>query len=292
MGSLTFSYTITAYTEDLLTGTLTDTTTFGTSVDSGTTDGATTADKLIQGGQNFITTVSIGDLVSNTTDTSWAKVTAIDSDTQLSLDTDIMATGEDYVIYNAVPRADVGVFMVGFKVSSTAVETDLLISNTAANSTATWNFTTQKDGWYAFVQMVVSDYVALTSYIVNQVSYDPGSNKIYKALQSTTGDSLLDTDFWSETTAAELYALIDTTSEPSNFEYSRYDTIVREFTDVAFGDLTSDTAINYINNTDKAVKDYEILGLFLDAMAIACVREEYSKGEIIARRAETIITEC
>jgi hypothetical protein len=290
MSSLTFSFSITSYTEDLVTGTLTDAATYGASVDSGTTT-STTSDKLVDSGQDFLTTVSVGDLVNNTTDNYWAAVTAIDSDTQLTLDTHIISSGEDYVIYDAITRADSGVFMAGFKISSTAVETDLLVANASADTATTWTFTTQGDGWYAFIQMVVRDYVALTAYTINQVVFDPSSGNIYKALQSTTGDSLLDTDYWEEITPSELYALIDTTSEPTNFEYSRMDTIVSEATDAAFGDLTSDTAINYINNSDKDVKDYEILGLFLDAMAIACIREEYSDGEIIARRAETII-EC
>jgi len=73
------------------------------SADSGTTDGSTTAFKLIQSGQNFDTTIGPGALVHNTTDTTFALVTAVDSDTQLSLDTDIMATAEDYVINDIWP---------------------------------------------------------------------------------------------------------------------------------------------------------------------------------------------
>jgi hypothetical protein len=73
-------------------------TTVATAVkDSGTTT-ATTADKLVQAGQNFTTTVSVGDTVNNTTDSTVAIVTAVDSDTQLSLDCDIMASGETYTI--------------------------------------------------------------------------------------------------------------------------------------------------------------------------------------------------
>ena len=66
-------------------------------VDSGTTDGVA-ANKLIQSGQNFLTTVTIGDVIYNTTDGTYARVTAIDSDTQLSIDADIMASGEAYRI--------------------------------------------------------------------------------------------------------------------------------------------------------------------------------------------------
>lgn len=64
---------------------------------SGTTDG-TTADKLVDSSQNFTDTVKVGDRVNNVTDTTTALVTAIDSDTQLTLDTDIMVSGDNYSI--------------------------------------------------------------------------------------------------------------------------------------------------------------------------------------------------
>lgn len=69
-------------------------------VDSGTTDGVA-ANKLIQSGQNFNTTVTVGDVVYNTTDGTYAFVTAIDSDTQLSISVDIMASGEVYRIQHS-----------------------------------------------------------------------------------------------------------------------------------------------------------------------------------------------
>ena len=69
-------------------------------VDSGTTDGVS-AGKLIQSGQNFLTTVTVGDVVYNTTDGTYAFVTGIDSDTQLSISVDIMASGEVYRIQHS-----------------------------------------------------------------------------------------------------------------------------------------------------------------------------------------------
>ena len=67
--------------------------------DSGTTNG-TTANKLVQSGQNFLTTVSVGNEVYNTTDSTIAVVTAVDSNTTLSLSSDIMVSGENYSIYD------------------------------------------------------------------------------------------------------------------------------------------------------------------------------------------------
>ena len=69
----------------------------GGEVDSGTTTGQAT-NKLIQSGQNFNTTVSIGDKVINQVDGTTALVTNIDSNTQLTLDADIMLSGEAYTI--------------------------------------------------------------------------------------------------------------------------------------------------------------------------------------------------
>lgn len=73
--------------------------------DSGTTDG-TTANKLIQSGQNFLTTCAINMIVYNTTDTTWAYITAVDSNTQLSLSADIMDNGENFTIYTTPTLPD------------------------------------------------------------------------------------------------------------------------------------------------------------------------------------------
>jgi surface protein len=72
-------------------------------VDSGTTDGATTAFKLIDSTQNFITTVTIGDVVvkyggAGDVMEDMTTVTAIDSDTVLSLNADMLISGDDYAI--------------------------------------------------------------------------------------------------------------------------------------------------------------------------------------------------
>jgi hypothetical protein len=67
-------------------------------IDSGTAT-STATDKLIQTAQNFLLTVAIGCKVKNTTDNTWATVTAVDSNTQLSLDTDIMTSGETFEVY-------------------------------------------------------------------------------------------------------------------------------------------------------------------------------------------------
>lgn len=53
---------------------------------------------LIDSAASFLSTVSVGDTVYNTTDGTSAKITAIVSDTQVTLDADIMALDEAYEI--------------------------------------------------------------------------------------------------------------------------------------------------------------------------------------------------
>jgi hypothetical protein len=68
---------------------------------SGTTTSAPTSSDLVQTGQTFESTVKAGDIVYNTTDGTAATVTNVVSDTELKLNAGIMATGEDYVVYQA-----------------------------------------------------------------------------------------------------------------------------------------------------------------------------------------------
>jgi len=69
-------------------------------IDSGTTT-STLANHLVQSGQNFITTVIIGDVVANTTASpnTFAKVTAVNSNTDLTLSADITPTGQAFSIF-------------------------------------------------------------------------------------------------------------------------------------------------------------------------------------------------
>lgn len=65
---------------------------------SGTTTG-TTANKLVDSGANFVADgVQVGAIVFNTTDSTSATVTAVDSATQLSVDSDVFPTGKAYEV--------------------------------------------------------------------------------------------------------------------------------------------------------------------------------------------------
>jgi len=66
---------------------------------SGTTSGVG-ANQLIDALQTFTTSVVVGDLITNTTDNTSAYITAIVSDTTLTISEDIMVAAEAYSIYD------------------------------------------------------------------------------------------------------------------------------------------------------------------------------------------------
>ena len=73
---------------------------------SGTTTSAT-ANKLIDSTKNFTTTVAIGDVVNNTTDNTTAIILSIDNNTTISINADIMESGENYNIGEISPYGDI-----------------------------------------------------------------------------------------------------------------------------------------------------------------------------------------
>ncbi len=61
---------------------------------------STTANKLVDSTKNFITLgVKVGDIIYNTTGNSAATITNVDSATQLSLNANIMTSGDNYTLY-------------------------------------------------------------------------------------------------------------------------------------------------------------------------------------------------
>ena len=80
-------------------------------VDSGTAN-ASAANKLIQSGKSFLTTVNIGDVVHNASTNQYTRVLEIDSDTQLSIETDIIVSGQVYNILGSdVAKAKVSLML-------------------------------------------------------------------------------------------------------------------------------------------------------------------------------------
>ena len=89
---------------------------------------STTANKLVDSGASFAS-AAVGMTVFNTTDNTFATVTALDSGTQLSLSADIMASGDNYIIGDAsqaISRICVSSGTAKYALSSKVIKVDSL----------------------------------------------------------------------------------------------------------------------------------------------------------------------
>lgn len=87
---------------------------------------STTANKLVDSTANFNSADHLNKTVYNSTDDTWAEITAIDSTTQVTLDTDIMASGESYEIAAAKATIENAMATVPGTINS---DTTLLLSD-------------------------------------------------------------------------------------------------------------------------------------------------------------------
>jgi len=113
-------------------------------VDSGTTSAATTG-KLTEAGQNFLTTVSVGDYAVITTGIAgypvrtWAEVTAVDSDTVLSISGPaVPATGTGGLsasgtVYSIIAAADASKCVLSGGKFTENVQAGDVVCNTTTN---------------------------------------------------------------------------------------------------------------------------------------------------------------
>ena len=106
---------------------------------SGTTT-STTANKLVDSSASFSSTVTVGDKVINQVDRQTALVSNVDSDTILSLDADIMLTGEAYTIDNSpfISQGHYYVVSVGGPTSLNGINTWSVGDWVIAGATNVW----------------------------------------------------------------------------------------------------------------------------------------------------------
>lgn len=101
-------------------------------LDSGT-DGTGTANKLTVAST---ATFSVGDIVYNTTDNTFATITAIDSATVASLSADIMDAAETYRVYSATQYVDKPLLAEGVAIVKQASTYTTTITYTAGSTGA------------------------------------------------------------------------------------------------------------------------------------------------------------
>lgn len=195
-------------------------------------------------------------------------------------------------------RADVGVFVSGQKMKyDSTVESDLTVTSnhTDPETDDSWVFSIPKDGWIRFLYIAPEDYDSGTTYAIYDAVFDPSANGVYRSLQSSnTANSLSNTSFWELITDPSELALNEGESnESANLASQVYQVILTPNSEYAF---SSQIAIASTEGGDvereQNVTLYELLAVLVDGAYIRSDRSEFSQGERICRRIESIATQA
>jgi hypothetical protein len=222
----------------------------------------------------------------------------------ITVDT-VTSTGTivDGSTYTSPVRASAAVYLKVYKLDLQGNRTDCVTvgNNTGPEDVTQWEFEYDSDGWHQIFYVAIPDF-AVASYVLNDVVYRPSNGTVYKAKGATSiaaeGD-LDNTANWLVVTDPILLCLtIDTTDVPPNLvtltSISVSNTVLYPITRENFGTKTGEAFTEATSNYKRSqdVRMYELLGLACDGMNIANSRQEYSLGEIIARRAISLCSAC
>lgn len=214
--------------------------------------------------------------------------------------TEETATLTDGSTYTSPARSACAVFVKAYKVDHAGNRTALTTTgddgDPETDNVWTWDYTA--DGWYQIFYVAVPDF-AVASYDQYDAVFRPSNGAVYRAKQSatiTTEADLANTTYWeviSEPTSLCLNVGASNQSVNLNTitSITISNTISSAIIKEAFGTATGEAFVEATSNYKRSedVRLYELLGLAVDGINIANDRQEYSLGEIIARRATSLI---
>jgi len=220
-------------------------------------------------------------------------------DPVISLDTYI-GTITDSSTYTSPTRATCGVYVKVYKVDYSGGRTYLTTTpnNSDANTDSSWNYVFTTDGWAQVFYVAVPDYAGGTTYAQYDAVFDPTNKLVYRSKSAgNIGNALNNTTFWeliSDPTSLCLNVGTATASPNLNTNTSIAILNVLPFpiTKTNFGTKTGDAFLEASSDYKRSqnVRLYELLGLAIDGMTIAINRQEFSKGELYARRARSLVS--
>lgn len=200
----------------------------------------------------------------------------------------------DATSYTSPTRPTCGVYINVYKTDSQGVQTKLTttLNNADPNSTSTWTFNLDSDGWYQAYYFSAPDYSTVVTYAVNQAVFDPTNQCVYKSKTSgNLNNPLVSTTHWLLVSDPATLAAYDGTSlDPTNCDLQVsnkvYYFITQETRDRYAIDVASDFCGDVDLNAD--VNLFELFDLFVEALSKAETYSSFVQAERIARRADAL----
>lgn len=202
--------------------------------------------------------------------------------------------------YGSPARNTLGVFLKVYKVDKDGARTEETNTSNASDpeSDSEWTFEYSTDGWRQIFYVAVPKWAA-TTYARYDAVYDAVNDIVYRSKVNanvvTVLANLSNTTNWEVISVPTSLALnVGTSTQSNNINTitgaNIYNTVLYQTIQECFEEKTSEAFIEASSDYKRSqdVRVYELLGLAIDGIDIANEREEYSLGEIIARRAMSI----
>lgn len=204
-------------------------------------------------------------------------------------------TVTDSTVYTDPTRAGCGVFLSIFKVNVNGQETEeaSTLDNEDAGVTGSWTIGLTKDGHYRYKYIATPDYNVGTTYDQYDLVFDPASNVVYRSVVGTNlGNAVSNDAFW--VAIPDPVSIVDnvgTSIQSDNVDTLVFDKLVSTITADSRDTMAVHAAIECCTDSErlKNVSTYDLLDLFVAGIEASEAEGLFSKGERIARRAESII---
>lgn len=203
----------------------------------------------------------------------------------------------DASTYTSPSRATCGVYVKVYKTDYTGAREYLTTTsnNGDANTDSQWTYTFTTDGWCQVAYVAVPDW-AVTTYAKYDAVFDFTNKIVYRSKIAANVvanlASLSNTTNWeviSDPTSLvfNIGTAIQSVNLNTNTSVVLLNVLPYPITKVNFGTVTGNAFLEASSDYKRSqnVRLYELLGLAVDGMKVAIDRQEFSKGELYARRA-------
>lgn len=203
----------------------------------------------------------------------------------------------DVSTYDTPARAVVGAYLKGQKIKfdATVESTLTTVPNDGdANTDSAWTVIISKGGFHRFPFVLVPDYSAGTTYAHYDAVFSPSAKKVYVSQQAgNVGQSLANLAYWVEETDPASLALNEgETNESANIISTVYEIDVTQYTEYYFANAVDQASIEGGDDEREAkVQVHDFMEVMVNAEFVASDRSQFTKGERLARRAESFATQ-
>lgn len=210
----------------------------------------------------------------------------------------LTVTVTDTTVYSSPSRATCGVYVNVYKTDYDGAQTALTLTldNDDPNTTASWTFDLDTDGWFQAYYVAPPDYNVGTTYAAYAAVFDPSNNLVYRSKSAgNVGNALLNITYWEPIPDPAALAANDGLAvESLNTDTAIFNEI---FTVQATELRDRQAVVSAVEGCSDCVRGtdidlFELLDLMVVGMEKAAILNEFAQGERIARRAEALSEYC